>query len=596
MALPAEFGTGFVEATYVDLAGNPMTGLVQFSTTAQVLIAATSEVIIVPILMEAVLDENGHIRIELPATDDPDINPIGWTYQVREVFTGFTRTYSITLSVGETIDLSTESPVTSTSGTPIIRGPRGDSVVEATIDAGHLILGLGDGGVVNDEVDAGYVVGPAGPTGAQGPQGQPGQTGPQGPMGTGINVLGSFADPAELPATGNTTGDAFLIDANLWVWDGDSWINAGNIQGPAGEPGAAGPEGPAGPAGPAGPTGPTGPEGPVGPIGPEGPAGTSPDMTGFETRVSGLETTVNTQATAAASPNTLAKRDASGRLQVAAPSVDNDALNRGSADGRYLQSSVRGAAGGLVGLDSALRGLVSGLEVSGITAPSTNPGTGKAWWYLDSADGQLKSRNASGIVRRYTVDWGSGTSFPSAGMAPGDTYQHTGLASVMVYNGTAPLWKQVDLAYVSNKAAVDTMKTTYSALLYIGFKVRTIDTGAIYEWNGADFILTADTAWQIPTLINGWINYGGAHAPARYRKLANGMVTVQGLVRNGSATIFGLPLAYRPAYHQVFAVNCNNGSTDLLGRLDVQNDGALAAMGGSGAGFFSIACSFYAEG
>lgn len=125
MALPVEFNTGIVEATYVDLAGNPMVGLVQFSASPEVLIAATSEVIVVPIVREVALDSNGHFYLELPGTDDPDINPTDWTYRVNEVFPGFTRTYDIKVPIGQAIDLSTESPVASANGVVITRGLTG---------------------------------------------------------------------------------------------------------------------------------------------------------------------------------------------------------------------------------------------------------------------------------------------------------------------------------------------------------------------------------------------------------------------------------------------------------------------------------------
>lgn len=62
----------------------------------------------------------------------------------------------------------------------------------------------------------------------------------QGPPGAGLAIIGSLGDESELPADGNTTGDAYLIDGYLYVWDGDSWVNAGYIEGPPGPPGPEG--------------------------------------------------------------------------------------------------------------------------------------------------------------------------------------------------------------------------------------------------------------------------------------------------------------------------------------------------------------------
>lgn len=58
--------------------------------------------------------------------------------------------------------------------------------------------------------------------------------GEDGTNGTSLNIKGKKDSSEELPMEGNTLGDAYLIDGNLWVWDGDSWQDAGQIQGPSG--------------------------------------------------------------------------------------------------------------------------------------------------------------------------------------------------------------------------------------------------------------------------------------------------------------------------------------------------------------------------
>jgi hypothetical protein len=120
-------------------------------------------------------------------------------------------------------------------------------------------------------------------------------------------MQGSVANVGQLPANGNTQGDAYInqTDDSLWIWDGSTWVSGGSIQGPTGptgpegpvgqkgETGAdstvagptgpqgaegpAGPQGQTGPQGEAGPAGPAGPDGPTGPTGPEGPAGAKGD-------------------------------------------------------------------------------------------------------------------------------------------------------------------------------------------------------------------------------------------------------------------------------------------------------------------------------
>ena len=97
-------------------------------------------------------------------------------------------------------------------------------------------------------------------TGAQGPQGEvgpQGPVGPVGPQGTSINVKASVATVALLPATGNSTNDARIVDADgdLYIWGGSSWTSAGQIVGPQGPQGIQGIQGIQGVTGSTGPSG-----------------------------------------------------------------------------------------------------------------------------------------------------------------------------------------------------------------------------------------------------------------------------------------------------------------------------------------------------
>jgi hypothetical protein len=101
-------------------------------------------------------------------------------------------------------------------------------------------------------------------------------------------------------------------------------------------------------------------------------------------------------------------------------------------------------------------------------------------------------------------------------------------------------------------------------------------------------------SWQTPTLINGWVNYDTTvWQGARYRKLSNGMVTIQGLVKNGTgppSDIFFLPVGYRPAKNLLFASIGNN----VFARVDVYSTGSVNwSLGGTNS-FVSISVSFFA--
>jgi len=76
--------------------------------------------------------------------------------------------------------------------------------------------------------------GPAGADGVAGSQGPAGADGANGADGTSVTILGLLASTGDLPGSGNTPGDGYIIAGDLHVWDGTQWNNVGPIQGPAG--------------------------------------------------------------------------------------------------------------------------------------------------------------------------------------------------------------------------------------------------------------------------------------------------------------------------------------------------------------------------
>ena len=67
-------------------------------------------------------------------------------------------------------------------------------------------------------------------------------SGRNGADGKSVTIKGTLDSAEDLPATGET-GDAYLIDGDLWVWDGSAWRDVGQIQGPKGDTGDKGARG-----------------------------------------------------------------------------------------------------------------------------------------------------------------------------------------------------------------------------------------------------------------------------------------------------------------------------------------------------------------
>jgi hypothetical protein len=101
--------------------------------------------------------------------------------------------------------------------------------------------------------------------------------------------------------------------------------------------------------------------------------------------------------------------------------------------------------------------------------------------------------------------------------------------------------------------------------------------------------------WTNATFANGWVdNSTVTQGPARYRKDADGMVHLSGLVRAGTvgSTIFTLPAGYRPGKTIIRATQSANAQA----RLDIWASGAVQATQGSSTWFSLDGVSFTAEG
>ena len=123
----------------------------------------------------------------------------------------------------------------------------------------------------------------------KGEQGPIGPAGPAGKDGTSVTIKGKVNDISELNAllATATTGDGYLLNGDLYVFNGTSFTNVGQIQGPKGDKGEAGETGkpftydmftPTQLAGLKGPQGDVGPQGIQGLQGEQGPKGEQGDI------------------------------------------------------------------------------------------------------------------------------------------------------------------------------------------------------------------------------------------------------------------------------------------------------------------------------
>jgi hypothetical protein len=156
----------------------------------------------------------------------------------------------------------------------LMRGPQGEQGIQGT----QGIQGVkGDAGAQGAQGIQG-VQGPQGEQGIQGTQGvqgSKGDKGDKGDAGTSVQLRGSVAIVADLPSSGQTIGDLYVVlaDGDGYVWSGTAWTDVGPIRGPAGEQGEQGEQGVQGIQGIQGATGATGAAGAQGIQGPKGDTG-----------------------------------------------------------------------------------------------------------------------------------------------------------------------------------------------------------------------------------------------------------------------------------------------------------------------------------
>jgi hypothetical protein len=267
--------------------------------------ATPAPVTILPASIECELDEEGYVigytgdrGVRLIATDDPQGNPVDWTWSVEFRLTDASGTpvrtigsFSFELPGGTTVDLTSASPVPGADGTYYTVGltgpaneltvgtvstgaPGSDAEVEITGTAPdqtiNFVIPEGDKGDAGEMTIGTVTTGAAGssasvtnvgttsdaildfsiPRGDKGEKGDTGETGATGPTGaTGLNWQGTWSN-----TTDYVNDDAVYYNGASWFASGDPtvgeeptlsathWMPLA-LQGATGATGSQGPQG-----------------------------------------------------------------------------------------------------------------------------------------------------------------------------------------------------------------------------------------------------------------------------------------------------------------------------------------------------------------
>lgn len=142
---------------------------------------------------QGIIDREGYLcssdgtrGMVFPATDDTDLTPTDWTYEVSVVLDGRVRlgTFNVKLPEGETVDLSLAAPVPASGGTAVVVDPSTATRAEAAATRAEAAADAAEEWTPTFEWDGTYLVtdGVRSPS-LKGEKGEKGDAGPEGPYG-----------------------------------------------------------------------------------------------------------------------------------------------------------------------------------------------------------------------------------------------------------------------------------------------------------------------------------------------------------------------------------------------------------------------------
>ena len=91
----------------------PVAGRLVFASSTLVRDDSSNDVM-VPTEITAIVGADGELNVQIPATDDPGFSPVGWTWEVRPHFPGWKTPFSVAIpydAPGGELDLSELTPV-----------------------------------------------------------------------------------------------------------------------------------------------------------------------------------------------------------------------------------------------------------------------------------------------------------------------------------------------------------------------------------------------------------------------------------------------------------------------------------------------------
>jgi hypothetical protein len=139
-----------VKGQFLRLDGTPESGTVEFQSKVYTLYSAGSTAT-VPSRIHAVLDSEGNLEVEVPATNDPAWIPAGWQYTLVLKFLSDYSVYDVSvpydspageITLAELIPVSDDLPINPANYAPLVHNHAASDIVSGTIAMARLPVGL----------------------------------------------------------------------------------------------------------------------------------------------------------------------------------------------------------------------------------------------------------------------------------------------------------------------------------------------------------------------------------------------------------------------------------------------------------------------
>jgi len=225
---------------------------------------------------------------------------------------------------------------------------------------------------------------------------------------------------------------------------------------------------------------------------------------------------------------------------------------------------------------------------------------GNGWLVLDGITFMASTSNISWTNLSLVNSWsayGGGFATPQYGLDASGRVEIQGLANrtTSITNSTIAT---LPTAFKPNLNMFVMANSNSNA-----FEVMTIDsagnlanafTNSNYFSTQATYYPYTYAGWTNLTLQNGWVNFGSNWDTAQYTKSADGVVTIKGLIKNGTASagtlVATLPVGYRPLATTIMTLEGAN----TYARIDLQPTGQLY-IDTANSTFTNLNFSFIAE-